>query len=357
MDDSRAANAGQQGRSEQAFASLPWNEKCKNSTGQLADSGGNGPGRIGRQVHAYNIYMEVPRTKQGPHSASPWRRRAVRYFVFVAIVFLSSNLMLLALENWLLFHPVRAEANWDPPPSERVQDLELHLPDGTPIHGWWYPTIDWKPEDGATLYLHGNAGNLSHRGGEADHWQREMKQAILMVDYPGYGQSGGSPSEAGCIGAADAAYMWLTEERGVPGRKVFLYGGSLGGAVAVDLASRHEHRALILINTFASISEMAGYLFPYFPASYFVHNRFDSLSKIGKCAMPIFQVHRTEDFVVPFEQGKRLYDAAVSPKCFITHQGKEHDEALSDGLYERLRQFLRESEAQADSGLSVIGAH
>ena len=198
-------------------------------------------------------------------------------------------------------------------PSRRVEDLELDLPDGTPIHGWWYPTEAWKPEDGATLYFHGNADNLSHRGGLADRWQREMGQAVLMVDYPGFGRSGGSPSETGCFAAADAGYEWLTQ-KGVLGERIFLYGGSLGGAVAVDLASRREHRALILVDTFSSIPEMAHYLFPYFPVTRLVHNRFDSSSKIASCTRPLFQIHRTGDPVVPYEQGKRLYNAARCSK-------------------------------------------
>ncbi len=262
--------------------------------------------------------------------------------------------MLLALENWLLFHPISATMGWEPPPSNRIQDIELHLSDGTPIHGWWFPTKGWKPEDGATFYLHGNAGNLSQRGGAADRWQRELGQAVLMIDYPGYGRSGGSPNESSCMAAADAGYDWLTKEMRIPAQKILLYGGSLGGAVAVDLASRREHRALILINTFASISDMASWLFPYSPARYLVHNRFDSLSKIAKCTRPIFQVHRTGDIVVPFEQGKRLFDAAGARKCFTTLEGSEHDEALADGLYDRLRKFLQDTEAAEPSALISV---
>ncbi|CAN5380445.1 alpha/beta hydrolase [soil metagenome] len=263
--------------------------------------------------------------------------------------------MLLALEKWLLFHPTPASVSWDPPPSKRVQDIELHLADGTFIHGWWFPTVNWKPEDGATLYLHGNAGNLSHRGGVAERWQREMNQAVLMIDYAGFGKSGGAPSEAGCVAAADAAYDWVVHERGVSPHQIMLYGGSLGGAIAVDLASRHDHRVLILVNTFASIPDMASYLFPYAPAGYFVRNKFDSMSKIPLCSRPIFQVHRTGDGVVPFEQGKRLFDHAIARKLFITVQGDAHDEAIADGIYDRFRRFLQEVETPDEADITVSG--
>ena len=141
----------------------------------------------------------------------------------------------------------------------------------------------------------------------------------------------------------------------MPAHQVILYGGSLGGAVAVDVASRHEHRSLILINTFASIPEMADYLFPYLPAGYFVRNKFDSLSKIPQCSRPLFQVHRTADGVVPYAQGERLFEHAITRKCFISLQGDAHDEALSDGLYDRFRQFLREVEAPVDADFTATG--
>jgi fermentation-respiration switch protein FrsA (DUF1100 family) len=304
----------------------------------------------------YNVRMEARQSRSVASGRSRlWGWYALRYSVFGLIVFVGANVVLLALENWLLFHPTAASASWEPPPSTRMEDLELHLADGTLIHSWWYPTKDWKPEDGATLYFHGNAGNLSHRGGVADRWQREMGQAVLMVDYPGFGRSEGTPSETGCFAAADAGYEWLTREKRVPADQIFIYGGSLGGAVAVDLASRHRHRALILVDTFASMPEMAHYVIPYFPVTGLVHNRFDSASKIANCMSPIFQIHRTGDPVVPYEQGKRLFNAARARRHFVKMEGTDHDEALPDGMYERFRSFLKEAESPAGAAFSVSG--
>jgi fermentation-respiration switch protein FrsA (DUF1100 family) len=299
--------------------------------------------------------MDATQTRSAAQGPARWWRYVLKWLLFCAVVFLGANVLLLALEQWLLFHPVKASENWDPPPSKRVQDLDLHLSDGTKIHGWWFPTLNWKPEDGATLYFHGNAGNLSHRGGLVDRWQRETNQAVLLIDYPGFGRSEGSPSEASCFAAADAAYDWLTHDLGVSPRRILLYGGSLGGAVAVDLASRREHRALILVNTFASIPEMAHHLFPYVPLTSLVQNKFDSLSKIKLCKRPIFQVHRLGDPVVPYFQGKRLYDAAVARKMFVKLHGQDHDEALSPELYDRFRSFLKDAETESSVSLPVLG--
>jgi fermentation-respiration switch protein FrsA (DUF1100 family) len=299
--------------------------------------------------------MDATQTRSAAHGQPKWWRYVLKWLLFCAVVFLGANVLLLALENWLLFHPVKASESWDPPPSKRAQDLDLHLDNGVKIHGWWFPTSNWKPEHGATLYFHGNAGNLSHRGGLADRWQRETNQAVLLIDYPGFGRSEGEPNELSCCAAADAAYNWLTQEMGVPARRILLYGGSLGGAVAVDLASRQEHRALILVNTFASIPEMAHHLFPYVPLTSLVQNKFDSLSKIKLCKRPIFQVHRLGDPVVPYFQGKRLYDAAVARKMFVKLHGQDHDEALSPELYDRFRSFLKDAEAETSLSLPVLG--
>ncbi len=286
-----------------------------------------------------------------------WKRRAIRFCVLIAIAFLGVNLILLTLENWLLFHPLKTSFSERAAHANvRLRDVDLRLADGTKIHAWWFPTANWKPQDGATLYLHGNAGNLIDRGPLLEQWQHQMGQAVIIVDYPGYGRSDGSPSETGCYAAADAAYDWLTQERAVPPSSIILYGGSLGGAVAVDLASRREHRALVLVDTFSSIPEMAHLMFPYLPLTRFVHNKFDSLSKIAKCTKPIFQIHRIGDQVVPYEQGKRLFDAAGEPKCFVKLSGSAHEEGLPDDVYDQFRRFLQEAEAPSRDAVPVGAA-
>src|SRR5262249_38153314 len=147
---------------------------------------------------------------------------------------------LLWLENWFLFHPTTFARGWaDPPAGLGVRDVELEGPGGVALHAWWSAPPGWKPADGAVLYCHGNAGNLSHRGAALQAWRSETGLAVLIFDYPGYGKSGGRPTEAGLYAAADAAYAWLTDEAKVRGEDVVLYGGSLGAAVAVDLAARH----------------------------------------------------------------------------------------------------------------------
>src|SRR5262249_58324820 len=171
------------------------------------------------------------------------------------------------------------------------------------------------------LYCHGNAGNLSHRAGAVAALQKLLGVPILIFDYPGYGKSAGRPTEAGCCAAAEAAYDWLTGTQKVPPERLLLYGGSLGGGVAVDLASRRPYGALILMKTFTSMPDVGQSLYPWLPVRWLMRNRFNSLEKIGSCRQPVFIAHGTTDGLIPFAQGERLFAAANEPKRFFAMPG------------------------------------
>jgi fermentation-respiration switch protein FrsA (DUF1100 family) len=253
-------------------------------------------------------------------------------------------LMMLALENWLLY-PRSSAADWVAPPDRRIRDVELVAADGTGIHAWWLPV---EGATGAVLYCHGNAGNLSYRGHAVVQWAREMGESVLIFDYPGYGRSGGSPSEAGCYAAADAAYDWLTNQS-IPAERVLLFGKSLGGAVATDLASRRPHRALVLAKTFPSAPAVAQRIYPWLPAQLLMRNRFDSLAKIGKCGRPVFMAHGDCDGLIPCDLGERLFAAANEPKRFVHLVGADHNSPFESGFFSALRNFLKDVEAPVTS--------
>jgi uncharacterized protein len=244
--------------------------------------------------------------------------------------------VLLLLENWLVYRPSGPE-DWQVKPSEEVEDVELTSADGVHLHGWWYP----QPAAATALvYFHGNAGNLSWRGPAMVTVRRQLNASVLMVDYPGYGKSQGHPTEAGCYAAADAAYAWLTTSQRIPGDQVLIFGASLGGGVAVDLASRKPHRALILVKTFTSMPDVGQQLYPFMPVRWLMRNRFESLAKLDHCKRPIFIAHGDADQVIPFAHGQRLYAAAPGPKHFLTLPGADHNDPLPIAFYEELKAFL-----------------
>ena len=165
---------------------------------------------------------------------------------------------------------------------------------------------------------------------------------MLLVDYPGYGKSGGKASEAGCYAAADAGYDWLTEEKKVTAGRILIYGGSLGGAVAVDVASRRPLRALILVSTFTTFPDVAQNQYPFLPARWLVRNRFDSFDKIRRVDRPVFVAHSDADTLIPFDMGRRLFAAANEPKEFFTMHSEPHHDGGNLEAFVACARFLEE---------------
>ncbi len=257
--------------------------------------------------------------------------------------------------NRFLFRPTSAAEVWEPPPSDlAVEDIELVTADGTRVHAWWSAPANWRPEQGAVHYSHGNAGNVSMRGEGLRRWNELLGQAALIYDYPGYGKSGGLPTEAGCYAAAEAAFDWLTEIQSVPAERVLLYGGSLGGGVALELAIRRPHRAVVLVSAFTSVRDMARLAFPLLPTSWLVGTTFDNLSKIGRVRGPVFIAHGTADQLVPFQQGERLFAAAHPPKQFFPQVDYEHHHTPGPDFYVALQRFLANCE---DSSRTAGACH
>jgi fermentation-respiration switch protein FrsA (DUF1100 family) len=282
--------------------------------------------------------MSTEPVAAGPvQKRSSWRRRLLCLGGACAGVYLGILLVLMCFENQMVFMPIRADQDWDPPPSADCEDIELRADDGTPIHAWWLPQPGTA---GAVLCCHGNAGNLSHWGLVLADLRAGLRQSVLMFDYPGYGRSGGRPSEAGCYAAADAAYDWLTQVKGVPPEHILLYGESLGGGVAVDLASRRQHRALVAVKTFTSVPDVGQHLFPWLPVRWVMRNRFDSVAKIGQTGRPVFVTHGTEDRLVPLALGRRLYEAAREPKAFVPVAGAGHNDLPTSAFLPELEAFL-----------------
>jgi len=280
-----------------------------------------------------------------------WLRRVRRLVLLLGGVYLGVLIVLLALERWLIFHPTTYADGWVEPPSAiHAEDVWLSLDDGVRIHAWWCPSEGWQPSHGAVLYAHGNAGNLSHRGEGVRLWQKEIRTGVLIFDYPGYGRSTGKPSEASCYAAADAAYDWLVREKGVAPEKIILHGGSLGGGVAVELATRRRYRALILVSTFTSIPDMGAKLFPWLPTRWFIRNRFESLDKIARTEGRVFIAHGTADSFIPFTMGEQLFAAAPEPKAFLPLVGHDHNDGAGTEFFTAVARFLVKSDASSPRG-------
>ena len=222
------------------------------------------------------------------------------------------------------------------------EEIFLETRDSVRISGWYVPS----PVARATvLFCHGNGGNISHRL-EKIKILHDMNVNILIFDYRGYGTSEGRPSEKGLYRDGEAAYAWLVNEKNVPPREIIGYGESLGAAVVIDLAAKHELGGLIIEGGFTSVRDMARHYLPFIPR-FFVSDSFNSAEKIAALTVPKLHFHSPGDEVVPFKIGKKLYERAAEPKELAELRGGHNDAFLASETVFR---------ARLDSFLSTVNA-
>jgi len=227
------------------------------------------------------------------------------------------------------------------------EDVHLSTEDGVPLHGWLVPApqpISGSP--GATLlFFHGNAGNISHRLDSLRIFA-DLGLDVFILDYRGYGLSGGDPTERGTYRDATAAWRWLTEVRGLDPGRIVVFGRSLGAAVALELATRVEPAGVILESAFISVPELGAEMYPWLPVRLLARYRYDNLGRIASLRAPLLVVHSRGDEIVPFRHGQALFDAAPPPKRFLELQGGHNDGFLASGAHYRrgLAEFLERLE-------------
>jgi pimeloyl-ACP methyl ester carboxylesterase len=186
-----------------------------------------------------------------------------------------------------------------------------------PVEAWWLPQ---GAAGQAILFFHGSDGNLTHELATLRFLVR-LPANVLAVEYPGYGGNGRRPSEAGCYRAAEAAWRFVTAEKGFSPGRVIAFGHSLGGAVAAYLAERYGCGGLVIQSGFTSVPDMAAQTFPYLPARPFVWTKMNSLARLKHCHSPLLILHSTEDEHIPVGHAERLYRAGRAPKKLVLFQG------------------------------------
>ncbi len=245
---------------------------------------------------------------------------------------------LYVMQPAMVFLPSRELAATPADWGLEYEDVWLEAEDGVRLHGWYLPHPGARR---VLLYFHGNAGNISHRQASIEVFHR-LGLSVLILDYRGYGHSGGRPSEQGLYHDARAAWDHLVRERGMGPDRIILFGRSLGGAVAAQLASKVEPGALILESTFSSARDLVREIYPVL--SWLIVRRFelDTVARMGSVSCPVLVLHSRDDEIIPFALGRRVYQAAPEPKAFHALRG-DHNGGflLSQPGYERaLAAFL-----------------
>ncbi|MCE9606511.1 MAG: alpha/beta hydrolase [Planctomycetia bacterium] len=255
------------------------------------------------------------------------------------IVYLGLILVLLLLENYLIYRPSRFDRGGWNPPTPNSEHVAFTSADGTELTGWYMPHP--KPR-GVVLFACGNGGNMSYWADTFHTLHDELQLTVLGFDYRGYGRSAGSPSEAGVLADARAARAWLAAREGIAADRVILMGRSLGGGVATDLA-QDGCRALIIESSFTSLPDVAARIYPFLPVRWVMRSRYDSLSKIRNYRGPLFISHGNADGLVPFEMGRQLYDTAPGTlKRFFTVERGDHNDPQPAAYYRELSRFIEE---------------
>jgi len=287
--------------------------------------------------------------------------------VVVAVV-LALRIAVLVLEPRLAFYPVREYFETPAAAGLPFEDVFVRTEDGVRIHGWFIPAAERaRPRQPLTLlFFHGNAENI---GGCLDlaALTRAAGHNLLLVDYRGYGESDGQPSEAGLYRDAEAALHSLMSRPGVDPSRVVVWGRSVGAAMAVFLAAGGEGRAhggavldagapspgpgapplagLILESAFTSAPDLlkTGGHWVLYAAARFGTYRFDSAARMARVAAPLLVIHGTGDDIAPFSLGRRLYELAPGKKEFVAIREGGHNDLLplhADELWGAVSRFL-----------------
>ncbi len=240
----------------------------------------------------------------------------------------------------------------------KIEDCFITTEDGVSLHGWYCTPL--KSEGGALielpskmvlLFLHGNAGNLTYRY-EMIRVLMALPAQIFIIDYRGYGKSEGAPSEKGLYLDARAAWNFLVSERGISSNKIIIFGKSLGGVPAIDLAGKVSPAGLIVQSSFTSAADMARTILPFFP-SILLHSKMNSIDKITAVRCPKLFVHSPADEVVPYALGRKLFEAAPEPKRFYEVKNAPHNSTYLVGgksYLEALRSFIQTCSPDESSG-------
>lgn len=237
-----------------------------------------------------------------------------------AIAYLALCILLLVGQNRLLFFPSQVIQTTPGDVGLFYEDVWLSGVGGIGkeerLHGWWMPAA--FSTGNVLFYLHGNGENIGANVHHAKRFQ-ELGFSVFLIDYRGYGQSEGRfPVEKRVYQDAEAGWNYLVRKRGIKAEDIFIYGHSLGGAIAIDLASRHPDIAgAIVQSSFTSIWDMLNFqpiYYRLFPKKLLIHQRFDSLTKVKSLRMPVLLIHGICDRTVPATMSQALFDEITAPK-------------------------------------------
>lgn len=223
-------------------------------------------------------------------------------------------------------------ASYAPPKNFSIDEVVLTTPDGERLNAWWMQTENAKK---TALFFQGNGTNVSHKIRRLNTF-REIGVNGLLIDYRGYGKSTGRiKSEEDIYTDGLTAWKFLTAEKGIDPKDIIIWGRSLGGGVAAEIAQYKNIAALVLESTFYSLDEIARRQYWFLPTTWLLKFHFATGRKLKNILAPVVIIHSVEDNYIPFLQANKLFDCASDPKYMLKITGSHletidgHEAALS----------------------------
>lgn len=258
----------------------------------------------------------------------------MQILLYVCSGYLAIMLLMFLFQRRIIYHPEKNSGSPQINGFKTAQEVEILTTDGERLHGWYAPPTT-KAE--TIVYFHGNAGHLGHRATKLNAFA-ETGYGVFSVHWRGYGNSTGTPSEAGLMEDARAAINWLK----LSSEQMVFYGESLGSGVAVRMATEFPAKLVMLEAAYISVQQRGKELYGWLPVKYLLQDNFDSYHFIDKIHAPLVMIHGDKDTIIPVSHGKALFDKAVQPKKIYIYKGIGHTDFTMEQILQPLAIGLTE---------------
>ena len=235
----------------------------------------------------------------------------------------------------LLYHPGENNYSGDQI-LVNIDRVKIKTKDNIDLLAWYHNKNTKKYK--TILFLHGNAGSLENRIHKINHF-KDMKVNFLLLAWRGFSGNNGDPNEKGLYEDARSAVRWL-EKKGIPKNKIIIYGESLGAGVATEIAQNENFSGIILESPFTSMIDAGKDKYPFLPVKFLLKDKYESDKKIKNLKSPVLVMHGKVDKIVPFTQGKKIYDLANEPKNFYFSEYDDHMMEYNEKLLNALENFI-----------------
>ena len=257
--------------------------------------------------------------------------------LFLTLILIYSTLLVVIFlaQRKLLYHPTENSSLEENLLSHKVEKIKIPSSDNINLISWYF----LKNKSFKTLvFFHGNAGRLENRIYKLNHLS-DLNLNYLIFAYRGFNGNNGKPTEEGIYKDSKAVINWLNS-KGIKKKDIILYGESLGGAVAIEIAQKESFGGIILESTFTSMIDMGQKYYPIFPVSFLLKDKYETKNKIKNLNSPTLVMHGKKDKVVPFYMGEKIYDLLNTPKYKYFTNNDDHMMEFNDQLVINIKKFI-----------------